>query len=117
MHELSLAQGLVEQVIEAAERECAEGVVRIVVQIGKYSGVERDAFEFAFPLAAEDTMVQHAELAIEELPATVRCRSCKTASHPEITHLVCTHCGSTEVELTGGREFLIKAIELEVASG
>lgn len=114
MHELSLAQGLVEQVERAAESEGALRVVRIAVRIGKYSGVERDAFEFAFPCAAENTVAQNAELEIEELPAAVACRSCKAISHPEVANLACTQCGSTDVEITGGHEFLIQSIELEI---
>ncbi len=114
MHELSLAQGLVEQVERVAENEGAGRVVRIVIRIGKYSGVERDAFEFAFPCAAENTLAQDVELIIEELPATVVCCSCKAISHPEIANLACTRCGSTKVEITGGHEFLIQSIELEL---
>ena len=117
MHELSLAQGLVEQVERTAKTEGAMRVVRIVVRIGKYSGVERGAFEFAFPCAAENTVAQNAKLVIEELPATVVCRSCKASSHPEVENLICTQCGSTEVEITGGHEFLIQSIELEIPDG
>ena len=114
MHELSLAQGLVEQLVSTAAAENALRVERIVVVIGKYSGVERDAFEFAFPFAAEGTVVQGATLEIEELPVEVACRHCKLLSHPDPILLHCLECGSGDVELKGGREFLIKSVELEV---
>jgi len=117
MHELSLAQSLVEQVGRAAEKENALRVSRIVVVIGMHSGVERDAFEFAFPFAAEESVVEGAELVVEEIPATVACRSCGADSHPGIANLACTRCGSTKVELVGGREFLVRSIELEVPGG
>jgi len=117
MHELSLAQSLVEQVGHAAKIENAVRVSRIVVVIGKYSGVERDAFEFAFPFAAENTLVHGAKLVIEEIPATVSCQSCGARSHPEVVNLVCARCGSTQVELAGGREFLVRSVELEVPGG
>ena len=117
MHELSLAQSLVEQVCRAAERENAVRVSRIVVVIGKHSGVERDAFEFAFPFAAEGSVVEGAGLVVEEIPAAVACRSCGADSHPVITNLACMRCGSTEVELVGGREFLVRSVELEVPGG
>ena len=114
MHELSLAQGLVDQVKETALNENATRVVRIVVLIGQYSGVERDAFEFAFPFAAEDTLLHGAELIIREYAAEVTCRGCEGISHPEITNLICTHCGSHDVEVTGGREFYIESVDLDV---
>lgn len=114
MHELSLAQDLVEHVARVAKSENATRVERIVVLIGRYSGVERDAFEFAFPFASEDTLAEGAELVIEECLATVRCGSCSSTSQPPTTHLICGHCGSTEVVLTNGREFMIQSIQLEV---
>ncbi|VGO19455.1 hydrogenase maturation nickel metallochaperone HypA [Pontiella sulfatireligans] len=114
MHELSLAQGLVEQLEKAAVAENALRVERIIVVIGKYSGVERDAFEFAFPFAAEGTLSERAKLEIEELPVQVECRQCAALSNPEPTLLLCGQCGSNDVELKGGREFLIRSVELEV---
>ncbi|WP_372846307.1 hydrogenase maturation nickel metallochaperone HypA [Pontiella sp.] len=114
MHELSLAQGLVEQLEATAAKENATRVVGLQVVIGSYCGVERDAFEFAFPFAAEGTVCEGAELRIEELPVSVRCRRCNAISHPAPILLVCGACGANDVELTGGREFLIRSVELEV---
>jgi hydrogenase nickel incorporation protein HypA/HybF len=114
MHELSLAQGLVEQLEETAKRESAIRVVGLLVVIGKYSGVERDAFEFAFPFAAEGTLCEGAEMRIEELPVAVQCRRCNATSNPDPLLLVCAACGANDVELTGGREFLIRSVELEI---
>ena len=114
MHELSLAEGLIEQLAQAAAAENALRVTRVVVVIGKYSGVEREAFEFAFPFAAEGSVAEGAELIIEELPVTVECRMCHATTHPEPTLLLCSKCESNEVELKGGREFLIQSAELEI---
>ena len=114
MHELSLAQGLVEEVEKAALAEAALRVTRVVVVIGSYSGVERDAFEFAFPLAAEGTLAESASLVVELQPIRVECRKCGQTSSPEPTLLQCLACGSNEVSLIGGRDFLIRSIELEI---
>ena len=114
MHELSLAKGMVDQVLLAAASENASRVARIEVVIGPYSGVERDAFEFAFPFAAEGTILQTAELILKESPATVTCHTCRMQTHPDIMNLACVHCGSTEIEITAGREFRIQSIEMEV---
>lgn len=117
MHELSLAEDLIEQLTQAAASEQALRVKRVTVTIGKYSGVEPDAFEFAFPFAAEGTVVEGAELVIQELPITVECRICHATSHPEPTQLACSKCHSDDVELKGGREFLIQSAELEIPNG
>ena len=114
MHELSLAQSLVEQLKQTVRDEEATCVERLTVVMGPYSGVERDAFEFAFPFAAEDSPAEQAELIIEELPATVECANCSASSHPDPRHLQCTSCGSDNVKLIGGREFYIRSIELQL---
>ncbi len=65
MHELSLCVSLVEQIEAVATREQATCVTRVELVVGDRSGVEPEALEFAFPMAAEGTVAQGAELVIE----------------------------------------------------
>lgn len=117
MHELSLAQRLIEQVVAAAEAENAARVLRVIVAMGPYSGVEKTAFEFAFPFAADGTSAAGAELVIEEVPATIVCDRCHATNRAHPTRLVCPRCGSDRVDLKGGHTFLVREIELEVEGG
>jgi len=112
MHELSLAQALVEQVEQIRVREHATAVTSITVNIGALSGVDREPFEFAFPLAIEGTPLAGASLAIEETPAEVTCGACGARSQPEVTRIRCEACGDTNVRITAGRDFLIQSVEL-----
>lgn len=114
MHELSLAQGMVEQLEAAANAEKALRVIRVVVALGPYAGVERESLAFAFPFAAEGTLAAAAELVVETVPARVACSQCGAVSHPEPTLLRCMACGSDQVRITGGHEFHIVSVELEV---
>ena len=114
MHELSLAQSLVEQVLKAAEAEHAVQVLRVVVAVGPYSGVEKNAFEFAFPFAADGTVLEGAELVMEDVPAGIECRICRATARAEPAQLVCPRCGSDHVELKGGHDFRIREIELQL---
>ncbi len=113
MHELSLAQELIHQVGEAAAREKASRITRIVVVIGSLSGVEPDAFRFAFPFAAEDTLAADAELVIETVQAGARCHACNCCFTPDPPLMTCPDCGSDRIRIEGGRDFLIRSIELE----
>lgn len=113
MHELSLACSLIEEAEKVLEAEHAVRATRVTVGIGKLSGIELDAFEFAFPMAAKDTRLEKAELVIHDLPITVRCRKCEKESSPDFPHCVCTFCGSDDIELLGGREFNIQSMEIE----
>ena len=55
MHELSIAQSLIDVACEAAEREGANRVTRLTARIGVLSGVVKECLLFSFGLAAEGT--------------------------------------------------------------
>ena len=114
MHELSIAQALVEQVQALAQQEHAEHVAAVTVRIGALSGVNLEALQMAFPVAVEDTLAASARLLIETVPAQVRCRCCARLSEPDAPSIYCAACGSTEVEVVGGYELDIKSVELDV---
>jgi len=114
MHELSIAQALVEQVEAAAANEHALRVVRVVITVGALSGVDPEALRSLFPLVAEGTVTADAELAVEQVAARVRCRACGFESPVEEYFIGCSTCDSKDVELVAGRELNITSIELEV---
>ena len=113
MHELSLATALVEQVRRVCEAEKASAVTSIRLRIGALSGVDRESFEFAFPLAAEGTCAQGAKLVFERAPAEITCDDCGVRAEPGKMFLTCGACGSNRVRVTGGRDFQIVSVELE----
>jgi hydrogenase nickel incorporation protein HypA/HybF len=117
MHELSVAESILEQVEELAAREGADGVNRVTVSVGSLSGVEPDALEFAFPVALETSGLDGVELVIERVPAHMKCAACGRTTEPEFPFAVCAHCGSAEVECLGGRELLIQSVELLKPAG
>ena len=114
MHELSIAQALVEQVEATAAREHALRVVRVVITVGVLSGVDGEALRSLFPLVAEDTVAADAALQIERVAARVRCKACGCEAPTTSAFSGCTACGSKDVELSAGRELNIKTIELEI---
>lgn len=114
MHELSIAQALVDELEGIARAEGARGVSRVTVAVGALSGAEPEALRMAFPLAAEDSIAADAELVLEQIPASVRCRACAADSEPDFPVFVCNHCGSSDIDIAAGRELLIRCVELDV---
>ena len=112
MHELSMADALVKQVVDIMHREHAESVVSITVDMGALSGVDRESFEFAFPLAVKGTEVAGALLVVEETPAAVDCDDCGARSSFDLMAVGCSKCRSPRVRITAGRDFLIKQVQL-----
>jgi len=64
MHELSIATGIVEVAVEEGERH--GGRVEVVhLKLGALSGVVREALEFSWDLACQETPLAGARLEIE----------------------------------------------------
>jgi hydrogenase nickel incorporation protein HypA/HybF len=113
MHELSLATALVEQVQRVCEAEQASAVASIRLRLGALSGVNRESFEFVFPIAAEGTCVEGAKLVFDAAPAEITCDACGVRAVPGKMFLTCNACGSNRVRITAGREFEIVSVELK----
>lgn len=113
VHELSIAQALVEQLDKIAAENEAKYITGITLSIGTLSGVDPAALEMAFPIAAESTVSQEAELTLEAVGADAFCKDCNAGFEPEFPFFVCEKCGSGNVEVTGGRDLLIKSVDLE----
>jgi hydrogenase nickel incorporation protein HypA/HybF len=108
MHELALAQEIVDQV---AGRAGGARVVRVVLQIGKLAVVLPDALRFCFDLAAEETPLAGARLDIIEIPGRARCRACDGQVTLDRPFGRC-ECGSTDLEWLSGEELVIKEFEV-----
>jgi hydrogenase nickel incorporation protein HypA/HybF len=114
MHELAIAEALIEQVGTELDRAGQHGAVkRLELAVGKLSGVHCDSLRFAFELLAPGTAAEGAELTIREPSAVSRCRQCGTTT--EIAEMVvdCPHCGSPEIVIEQGRDLLLETIEIE----
>ncbi len=113
MHELSVAEELLSQIEAISTREGAKKVLRATVLLGPLSGVEREPLEFAFQSLSDGPLLKGVELIVEESPLLLRCRSCGRDSKAAGASLLCGLCGSEDVSVAGGREFMLKSLEVE----
>jgi len=108
MHELSIAESVVEAVLErTGDRSVA--VVRL--SVGRLSGVVPDALTFCFELAAAGTPLEGAELEIMRLSGRAHCRSCDQDFDKDDLILLC-ECGSADVDVVAGRELSVTSVEV-----
>jgi hydrogenase nickel incorporation protein HypA/HybF len=112
MHELTLATEMIRQIETILDGREASRVVSVKVDIGALSGVEAEPLSFCFPVAAQGTVAQDARLDILETPVSVACSRCGSQSEPEAPAIYCVECGSTEVEIVAGRDFVIRSLEV-----
>jgi len=112
MHELSVCQGMLQQVAAVAAEHGATAVSGITIQIGPLSGVEPRLLQEAFPIARAGTIAASAELMVEPLPVRVRCRQCGAESEATASRLLCGQCGDWRTQLLSGDELLLARVEL-----
>jgi hydrogenase nickel incorporation protein HypA/HybF len=113
MHELSIAQALVDIVERHAS---GRRVTAVEVRVGALRQVVPDALRFAFPLVAAGTVAEGAELTLEQVAAAGRCRTCGIESELDAFPLCCRACGAWDIEITRGEELCVEALECETAS-
>lgn len=113
MHELSIAAALVEQLESALQREHALKVLTVTLGVGRLSGVEPEALDLAFPVAAEGTAAQGARLVINVVAAAVQCEDCGQRAAIEDVYPICPGCGSLSVSIVSGRDLILKSVEME----
>lgn len=112
MHELSVCNGLMRQVLEIAREHRAERVEQVVLRIGPLSGVEPHLLADAFPFSSAGTKAEGAELVIEMEKVHVRCLSCGAETETTPNHLVCGTCGDHRTQLVSGDELLLVSVQL-----
>ena len=110
MHELSIA----DSVVRIADRH-ADGrrVTKVYLKVGHLRQVVPSALTFSFDLVAHGTSVEGAELALEEVPATGKCRACGAESQLNSFPLKCGSCGGSDLEIVAGEELYVESLELE----
>jgi hydrogenase nickel incorporation protein HypA/HybF len=114
MHELSIAEALIEQVDRELRRAGQNGPVRrLELSIGRLSGVHCDSLRFAFDLISPGTILDGAKLEIQEPHAVCVCRACGTRQEIEELLIECPKCHSPDITIQEGRDLLLQSIEID----
>jgi hydrogenase nickel incorporation protein HypA/HybF len=110
LHELSIA----DSVVQIASRH-ADGrrVTKVYLKVGHLRQVVPSALSFSFELVAQGTPTEGAELEMEEVPITGKCRKCAAVSQPHSFPLQCAKCGSYDLEILEGEELYVESLEME----
>ncbi len=108
MHELAIAESVVDAVLE---RTGERRVTTVRLQVGRLSGVVPDALTFCFELATADTALEGADLQIEAPSGRGHCRQCGRDCALDDLILLC-ECGSADVEVVAGRELQVISVEV-----
>ncbi len=110
MHEMALAESMLEIVERAARSSGAIRVTEVRLEIGALSHVEPDALRFCFDAVTRDSLAAGAALAIETLPGTAWCMPCGASVPLARLGDACPNCGSYQLTVTAGDAMRVKDI-------
>lgn len=116
MHELSMAQSLVDVACSQLERSGwrpgAERVSAVHVRVGALSGVVADALVSAYDIAIQGTELEGSKLVAEMTDLVVWCDTCRSEQTLSDFVRKCPVCGSATPQVVRGTELELASIEV-----
>jgi hydrogenase nickel incorporation protein HypA/HybF len=114
MHELSIAMSIIEMAEEESERRGGAKINAVHLKLGPLSGVVKRALKSAFSLAAEGTILEGANLVVEEVPIIAYCPTCLAErALLSMQNFLCPICETPLSDIRHGRELEVVALEIE----
>ncbi len=113
MHELGVANEILDAAIEEADRHAANKVTSIRLRVGVLRAIEPENLSFLFEHLARGTPAEGARLEIVEEPIRVECAACGSSEVRTFT-LECPRCKGAGVSVTGGDSLSILSLDIDV---
>ena len=112
MHEMSIAQSLLDIIKEEMAKHDARVLKSIRLHIGQMSAIVPDSLSFCFEVMTSGTDLEGAKLIMEIIPLRGGCKECNQAFEIKDYAFECPHCGSREINIISGQDLSI--VEMEV---
>jgi len=111
MHELSIVQNIITIILSELPKYNFSKVQSISLRIGVMRQVVPEALFFAFECLSKGTPLEGAEIKIENIPITGRCRNCRHEFIFESWQENCASCGENQIDIISGKELEIAEFE------
>ncbi len=130
MHELSIAQKIIETIEEEANKSGLERVISAKLKIGRMAAFQKEQLEFCLVTYEKTDMLEDMRFEIEEVPVGLKCKACGQEyldarfDDAEFAHDIahapalyipppCPSCSSDDVTMVSGNEMTLVSIEGE----
>lgn len=113
MHELGIANSVLEAVRTEAARRPGCRPSKVGVKIGELAAVDPESLRFCFEALVKQTELEPLALDIEFCPRRQYCTACET-TFPVVDYAIaCPGCGSAQTRFAGGDELQLAFLEVE----
>lgn len=113
MHELAMAEGILQLIEDSARDQGFRSVRTVWLEVGQLSSVEPEAMRFCFAAVTRDSIAAGASLKIVDIPGQGWCARCSRTVPLPALYDPCPHCGGYQVQASGGTEMRVKELEVD----
>ena len=113
MHEMGIANSILEAVQKEAQRYPGTRATKVGVRIGELAAIDADALTFCFEALSRDTDLQGLQLEIELSPRRHRCAACDCTFVVRDYDCRCPQCQEIATECISGDELALAYVEVE----
>jgi hydrogenase nickel incorporation protein HypA/HybF len=113
VHEMGIANSVLEAVRVESLRFPDGHIYKVGVRIGELAGVAPDALRFSFEALLRGSELEPLTLEIDYCPRRYQCRACAHEYPATISDLACPRCGAVESLFLGGDELELSYLEVE----
>jgi hydrogenase nickel incorporation protein HypA/HybF len=113
MHEIGIANSILEAVRTEMLRYPATRPMRVAVRVGELAAIDPDALQFCFHALTQDTNLAGLQLEIEFCPRTHRCPQCSNTFAVAGFDFRCPQCGREQTKFLSGDQLELASLEVE----
>lgn len=113
MHEMSLAEGILQLLEEQATVQDFRRVKQVWLRIGALSGVDTDALAFCLEVVSRDSLADGAQFHFVSEPGRGWCLLCSKEITLQQRYDGCPDCGRFQIQVTGGDSMQVGELEVE----
>jgi hydrogenase nickel incorporation protein HypA/HybF len=112
MHEMSIAQSLIDIIKEEMEKHDAKILRAVHLNVGQMTAIVPEALSFCFEVITSGTELEGARLIMDIIPLKGYCPGCQTEFEIRDYTFLCPYCESSKIQTIGGQDLSI--VEMEV---
>ncbi len=113
MHELGIANSVLEAVKTEVARYPGTFPCKVGIRVGELAAIDQESLRFCFEAITRETEFESLALEIEVCPRRHRCINCKHEFAVVDYNFRCPQCASLETEHISGDELELAFVEVE----
>lgn len=112
MHEMSLAESMLQIVLDAASAQGAHAVTAVHLELGTLSYVDAAAMQQCFEIVKRGSLADEAHLEVHWTLGEAWCMACAKRVAIVRRGAACPECGSYQLQVARGSEMRVRDIEI-----